>query len=151
MAEPTMKMLIDKYHEDAGFLSEPPEPLYVIGYDVQKTIQNGEAVYRLWQVMAEITDMASLFDLSSIPFHKFLTQFAYKFDEATSTLINVPERNADDNNYISIGLSELHEMGIELSSVVVAAHWLIEEYLEENEITREQLKHQVDASLRDLL
>ena len=78
-------------------------------------------------------------------------KFAYKYDEVTSILINVSGRNIDENNYISIGVFELLEMGIKLSSIVDAAHGLIEDYLVENEITREPLKHQVDANLREFL
>ena len=151
MARPIKKMLIDKYHEDAGAMASPDEPLYVIGYDVQKTTQNGEAVYHLWQVTALISDITFLFDLSKISFDKWNLMFAYKFDETKTNLVNVPSRDSDENNEISIGVSELRKMGIKLSSIIDAAHWLIENHLEENEMTREQLKHQVDANLRDFL
>ena len=40
MAEPTLKMLIDQYHEDACELASPDEPLHVMGYEVQKTDEN---------------------------------------------------------------------------------------------------------------
>ena len=81
--------------------------------------RDGVPIYQLWQVIAEIADMASLSDLRSIPFHKFLTQFAYKFDEVTSTLTNAPGRNTDENNYISIRVSELPKMAISTKSRTV--------------------------------